>query len=214
VNANRSITLERLAREHLPPDLPVEVDPSARRPFGAYNVVASFPSAEEARAALRGAESAGADPQGLSLLLVGGRRARAPEGGNAVGPDPEGVAGYTVRRVVPGAIIGAIVGAIIVALAAGLLGSFEPAELIGGGIGGALLGAAVGGMVGAFSGFDDSDAWRSTFTDLRDELALAAVRAESRSDADAMRQQFTSAGARRTWLVDGNGRAIGGRRRS
>jgi len=206
-----AVTLERLAREQLPSDLTLEVDPSARTPFAAYNVVGSFENAEVARKALQAAETAGADPGRLSLLLVGGRPVRAPEGGGAVGPDPEGVAGYTGRRIVPGAIIGGVLGAGGVAVAAGVVGSVGGGELAAAAIGGGVLFAAVGGMVGAFSGMEDSDAWRSTFTDLRHELALAAVHTDDAEAAEAARRRFTEVGARRTWLFDAQGRQVGGK---
>lgn len=203
-----SLTLEGLAREHLAPDVPVEAGPSAQRPFAAFNAVASFRDAEGARKALQAAESAGVAEDRQSLLLVGGRPVTDPEGGGAVGPDPEGVAGSTGKRIVPGAVIGAVVGGVGVAGGAALLGSFEGGEIVAAAIGGAGLFAAVGGMIGAFRGFNDSDAWRSTFTDLREELALAAVHTDDRAEAETVRRRFTEAGARRTWLFDPDGRAV------
>ncbi len=213
MNANRTVTLEGLARQHLPNDVTLEVDPSARHPFTAYNVVGSFPDAEAARTAVHEAQSAGVASERTSILLVGGRPVRDDQGGGSVGPDPEGVTGYTMKRVVPGAVIGGVVGAGGVAVAAGLIGSVEGGELIAATIGGGGFFAAVGGLIGAFTGFSDTDAWRSTFTDLRNEVALVAVHVDGTGDADAARQRFDRAGARKTWLFDGEGRPVGGRGR-
>lgn len=211
MNGPTTLTLERLAREHLSPDVPVEGGAGAARPFGAFNAVASFSNAEGARTALKAVEASGVQEDRQSLLLVGGTPVTAPDGGEAVGPDPEGVAGYTGRRILPGAVIGAVVGGGAVAAATALLGSFEAGEIIAASVGGAGLFAAVGGMIGAFSSFNDSDAFRSTFTDIREELALVAVHTDDRSEADAARRAFEQAGARRTWMFGPDGRAIGAR---
>lgn len=209
-----TLTLERFAREHAPERASVDADPTARRPFAAYNVVGTFGDVTAARRLLRIEQDHGVTASSQSVVIVGGS---APPAGvddaasdspPPVGPDPERVAGDTVRRIVPGAIIGGVIVAVVVAIGTALLTDGSPPAIFAAAIGAGAAGAAIGGIVGAFWGFGDSEAYRHTFTDLQAGVVLAAVHTDDVSEARRAQQDFADAGAERVWLLDVHGKPV------
>lgn len=212
-----TLTLERFAQQHAPERASVDADPTARRPFAAYNVVGAFGDVASARRLLRIEQDHGVTASSQSVVIVGG--SAPPEGVDdaasdappPVGPDPEHVAGDTARRIVPGAIVGALVVAVLVGLGTALLTDVSPPAIFAAVAGSAAAGAAIGGIVGAFWGFGDSEAYRHTFTDLQAGLVLAAVHMDDASQARRAQQDFEEAGADPVWLLDRHGKPVDAR---
>lgn len=209
-----TLTLERLAKEHAPDGASIDADPTARRPFAAYNVIGSFADVTAARHLLRAEQDRGVAAESQSVVIVGGS---APPAGvddvasdapPAVGPDPERVAGDTARRIVPGAMIGGAIVAVLVGVGTALFTDASPPAIFAAVIGASAAGAAIGGIVGAFLGFGDSEAYRHTFTDLRAGVTLVAIHTDDLSEARRAKGDVTDAGADHVWLLDSHGNPI------
>lgn len=174
---NDGLNLQDLVHRALPDHRVVSTSKPEPR-LDAFNVLAIYRSADEARNAVLALAELEADDAAIGLTVL------EPPGAvptRPTGVDPEGVMRDIGPRTVEGAVIGAILGAAVIGLASALLAS----EIwIGGALGGALMGAAFGAVWGAFLRMGGGSAYRQTFVTASDEaLSLVSLHTADRDEA-------------------------------
>lgn len=159
--------------------------------YAPFNVVATYRSADEARAAITALERTGGVEAG-DIELLGADGVGAPRTNEAQREVDLATTGAVARRSGIGIVIGAVVGGLI-----GLVGGylvFEVFDLVSdtttaGIAGAAIAGAAAGALLGLFyggaSGLPVSDAWGETFETVASGATCVAVHTHQQAEAEA-----------------------------
>jgi len=159
--------------------------------YAPYNVLATYRSADEARAAITALERDGGVEAG-DIELLGADGVGAPRTNEAQRDVDGAIAGTVAKRVGAGVAAGAAIGG-IVGLVAGYL-VFEVFDLVAdmttaGVFGAAIAGAAVGAYLGFFyggaTGLPVSDAWGETFEAVKSGSTCIAVHTHEEAAAEA-----------------------------
>jgi hypothetical protein len=167
---------------------------AAEAALAPYNVVATFPDMEAARAAVSALERHGID--GANISLLGRRAEQAAEEADTRGRDAA-AAGHVARRVAAGAAAGSAAGGVtgflagLAAFAIPGVGPVVGAGVLAATIGGAVGGAAVGGVVGAESAMDMSGAWELTYESVRAGRVLVGVHGDDEDVVDRGEEALT-----------------------
>lgn len=158
--------------------------------MGAHNLVATYPSVEEARGAIETLERHGVEAAEISLLGEGAEPKAAPVTNEEQRSADLAATGTVGKRAASGLVIGALIGALI-----GMAGGYAAHELadigrnafvvvLGAGLGGAAFGAFAGTFYGGASGLPVSEAWGDTFELVRDGQVCVAVHSEDAETVD------------------------------
>lgn len=187
----------------------------AREKLGAYNVVAVFPTLEQARQALLNLERTGIDASNISVL---GRHAERAEDVSAhdTSSADTGIMGDTMSGAAAGATAGTAIGG-IAGFVAGALAFAIPGvgPAIGTGvwlatIGGAVAGAGLGGYLGMLSKLPVNPDADITYEDaVQQGKVVVAAHLDDPADLEKARGAIEAARPLRVDTHDAEGRALG-----
>jgi hypothetical protein len=147
----------------------------------AYNVVARYRSADEARNAVLALESLEADDAAVGVTVV-----ELPSWTVGVDDIPDadrdpGPIDELTPRMLRGAAIGLVVGAVLIG---GITALIDSEIWVGAAIGGAIFGLVVGAIWGAFLRMGGSDAYRQTFVETSSPtLTIVSLHSDDRVEA-------------------------------
>lgn len=172
----------------------------------AGDTLAVFRTTEDARALVLAWERIEPADESVGFVALGTAPDHHVESERPVGPDPEGVTGHTLRRVLKGAIPGAIVGAAVVGTTAAVV-----TESTGGAVGGALGGAAFGAVAGAVmamaKGTGWGEAYEHSFVDpTATDIVVASFHSADASRVEAAEQAALAVAGARLARVQVGGR--------
>jgi hypothetical protein len=160
-----------------------------------HNMIAVYPDAEAARAAVTQLERKGVEAGNIEVLGPGTAGADQPQTNEEQRRADLGQLTAVEKRSAAGMAVGAVIGAVAVALAAVALdalfdipGPTVTVALLGA-VGGALFGAFGGFFYGGASGLPVSDAWGETFSALEDGRTAVAVHS---GDADQVERAIAA----------------------
>ena len=178
-------------------DLPSE---EGERKFSRHNVIAVYPSVEQAREAITHLERHGVEGGDIELLGAGAEGAAVPQTNIEQREADMAVTGSVAKRSLAGMPIGALVGAVVVGLASLLpqvafdVGDSAAAVVIGGAVAGAFFGAFAGLFYGGATGLPVSDAWGETFEAVKQGSTAVAVHSDDSEETDKAVKALESMG--------------------
>ena len=132
------------------------------RTFAEHNLVATYPSPVEARAAMVRLERHGVEANNIELFGPGLRMSEMPVTNDEQRAVDIAALGSVERRIAIGALLGALLGAAI-GLGAAVAISGGAGPMVGAAGGGLLIGALLGFLFAAYSGLPVNDQWEETF---------------------------------------------------
>ena len=160
-----------------------------------HNVVATYPSAEDARAALVELERKGIEAADIELFGPGMDAAARPVTNDEQRGADMNVVGAVARRGVVGVAFGAVIGAVIGFVIALILGG-SPGWQLGAAVAGFVAGGPLGFLFAGYSGLSVSEEWGETFESTGGETSVA-VHATDRDEYERALNALRSTQARR-----------------
>jgi MFS family permease len=154
-----------------------------------HNVIATYPSPDEARAALVALERKGVEAADIELFGPGMEAATMPVTNDEQRGADMNAVGAVARRGVIGVVIGALLGALVGFVIASIAGG-SPGWQAGSALAGFVAGGPLGFLYAGYSGLSVSEEWGETFesTGGRTSVAVHATdRSEFERALDALR---------------------------
>jgi hypothetical protein len=182
-----------------------------RNAFAPYNVTASFPDMEAARAAVEALENAGVAASSISLLGPGADEAVSPAD---TAQRDERTVDKGMKATLGGAATGAGVGGALGFLAgAAAFGVPGVGPVLAGGIwaatlGGAAAGGGVGFTAGAMTKMRQSEAWEMTLQDVGEGLVIVGAHTEDEAEHDRAVDALQGAGPTKLTRFDRDGNRL------
>jgi hypothetical protein len=180
--------------------------------YAPFNVVATYRSVDEARAAITALERSGGVEAG-DIELLGAAGVGAPRTNEAQREVDLATTGAVAKRsgigIITGAVIGAVIGfagGYLVFEVFGLVDDMTAAGVAASTIAAAAAGALLGLFYGGASGLPVSDAWGETFETLPSDGTCVAVRTHERETAEAAVDALRSTGPARIARAGSDGR--------
>jgi hypothetical protein len=137
-----------------------------------HNLVATYTSPEEARAALTALERKGVESADIEMFGPGMDAASMPITNDEQRGADMDMTGAIARRATVGVAIGAFVGALLGFVIAWIV-SDSAAVMLGAAVGGFVVGGPLGFLYSGYSGLTVSEEWGETFESTGGETSLA-----------------------------------------
>jgi hypothetical protein len=188
---------------------------ATRDELAEFNVLASYPTLERARASISGLEQHGFEAADISLL--GADIDRAREHSDTSSRDAA-VVGHVGRRAAQGAALGTIGGAVagllagLVAFAIPGIGPVAGSALWAATLAGGVAGGAVGGVAGGIAGTDMNREWELTFDDLKARRVVVGVHTDDPEGAERASRVLATTEPLRVTTIPGAAKRQGGSR--
>lgn len=160
-----------------------------------HNVIATYPSPDEARSALVALERRGVESADIELFGPGMDAATMPVTNDEQRAADLDAVGAIARRGVLGVVIGALVGALLGFVAAWVVGG-SPGWQAGAALAGFVAGGPLGFVYAGYSGLGVSEEWGETFESTGGETSIA-VHATDRGDFERALNALRATRARR-----------------
>ena len=178
--------------------------PAGSPRFAEHNLVATYATAEQARAALQMLERKGVEAGDIELFGPGIEAAQQPQTNDEQRAADMAVTTSVGKRLSVGIFTGAILGAIIGAVLGRLIGDSSTAMVMGA-FAGAAAGVALGFLYSGYSGLPVNEQFEETFAGDGGETSVA-VRSKDASHIETAIQALKGSDAQRlaTCGPDGN----------